>query len=112
MLLHPTFVAPGLCTPLNAATNVDTITDFNVAADTILLENAIFTAIASTGPLTAAQFVANVSGTDQDADDRIVYETHTGNLFYDSNGSTAGGAVQFAQVGAGLAITHADFVIV
>ena len=32
-------------TALNASTNVDTITDFNVANDTIRLENAIFTAI-------------------------------------------------------------------
>ena len=29
-------------TPLNAATNVDRIIDFNVADDTILLEQAVF----------------------------------------------------------------------
>ena len=68
-------------TALNAATNVDNITDFNVAADTMVLENAIFTTIAGTGTLTAAQFVANATGTAQDADDRIVYDTDTGNSF-------------------------------
>ena len=52
-------------TALNATTNVDQITDFNVAADTIVLENAIFTTIVGTGTLTAAQFVANASGTAQ-----------------------------------------------
>jgi Ca2+-binding RTX toxin-like protein len=99
-------------TALNAATNVDQVTDFNVAADTMVLENAIFTLIAGAGTLTAAQFVANATGTAQDADDRIVYETDTGKLFYDSNGNAAGGATQFAQLAAGLALTNADFFII
>jgi Ca2+-binding RTX toxin-like protein len=94
------------------AGDVDTITDFNVANDTIRLENAIFTAIAGAGVLSAAQFIANASGTAQDASDRIIYETDTGALIYDSNGSTAGGAVQFALLDAGLALTNADLFIV
>ena len=98
-------------TALNAATNVDQITDFNVAADTIVLENAIFTTIVGTGTLTAAQFVANAAGTAQDANDRIVYETDTGKLFYDSNGNAAGGATQFAQLAPGPALTNVDFLI-
>ena len=77
------------------STNVDTITDFNFVNDTIRLENAIFTTLVGTGTLTAAQFVANASGTAADSSDRIVYETDTGKLFYDSNGNAAGGAVQF-----------------
>ena len=82
----------------NAATNVDQITDFNVVADTIVLANAVFTAITGTGTLTAAQFAANATGTAQDADDHVVYDTGTGKLFYDSNGNAAGGATQFAQL--------------
>ena len=77
-----------------------------------MLENAIFTTIVGTGVLTVAQFVANVSGTAQDADDRIVYETDTGKLFFDSDGNAAGGATQFAQLAVGLALTNADFLIV
>jgi Ca2+-binding RTX toxin-like protein len=96
---------------LNAGTNVDTI-GFNVAADTISLENAIFTAIVGAGTLTAAQFFASASGTAQTASHRILYETDTGNLFYDNNGNAAGGRVQFAQLAPGLAVTNADFVIV
>ncbi len=92
--------------------NIDAITDFNVANDTIRLENAIFTAILGTGVLTAAQFVKNATGAAQDASDRIIYETDTGRLIYDANGSTAGGAVQFATLDAGLALTSADFFIV
>jgi VCBS repeat-containing protein len=98
-------------TALNAATNVDQITDFNVAADTIILDDAIYSTIVGSGTLTAAQFVANTAGTAQDASDRIVYETDTGKLFYDSNGDAAGGATQFAQLAAGLALTNNDFLI-
>jgi Ca2+-binding RTX toxin-like protein len=96
-------------TALNAATNVDQITDFNVADDTIVLGSTIFTTIM--GTLTAAQFVANATGTAQDADDRIIYETDTGKLFYDSDGNLAGLAVQFGTLSADLNLTNQDFVI-
>ncbi|WP_412458407.1 beta strand repeat-containing protein, partial [Sinorhizobium americanum] len=97
---------------LSATTNVDSITDFNVANDTIRLENAVFTAIVGTGTLTAAQFVKNTTGLAADASDRIIYESDTGKLFYDSNGNASGGSVHFATVGTNLALTAADFFIV
>ncbi|KAB2945320.1 MAG: calcium-binding protein, partial [Rhizobiaceae bacterium] len=40
-----------------------------------------------------------------------VYNSATGALIYDSNGSAAGGATQFAILGTGLALTNADFLI-
>jgi hypothetical protein len=92
--------------------NIDDITDFTVLDDTIRLDNAIFASIAGTGVLTAAQFVANASGTALDASDRIIYETDTGSLIYDANGSTAGGRYLVATLDAGLAITNADFFII
>ncbi|WP_428666968.1 M10 family metallopeptidase C-terminal domain-containing protein [Reyranella sp.] len=94
------------------ASNVDTVIDFNVAADTIRLDRTVFGAIAGTGTLSLAQFAANASGTAQDASDRIIYETDTGKLFYDSNGNVAGGAAQFATLSSGLVLTNADFNIV
>lgn len=47
-------------TPLVAG-NIDTITDFRVANDTIRLNRTIFNTIMGTGTLSAAQFVANAS---------------------------------------------------
>ncbi|MCR6500153.1 calcium-binding protein [Shinella sp. CPCC 101442] len=94
------------------ATNVDTITDFSFVNDTIRLENAIFNAIVGVGVLSAAQFVANVSGTASDSSDRIIYETDTGKLFYDTNGNAAGGSVQFAKLDPGLGINNTDFFII
>jgi Ca2+-binding RTX toxin-like protein len=46
-----------------------------------------------------------------DADDRIIYDTDSGQLFYDSNGSATGGSVQFAIISPNLALTNADFSI-
>ncbi|WP_438748667.1 M10 family metallopeptidase C-terminal domain-containing protein [Pararhizobium sp. O133] len=99
-------------TALNAATNMDIITDFNVAADTILLDNAVFIAAGALGTLAAAAFKANTTGLATDASDRIIYETDTGELFYDADGNGGGASIQFAKLAASLALTNADFVIV
>ncbi|CAG0981070.1 Serralysin [Rhizobiaceae bacterium] len=96
-------------TTLNAATNVDRITDFSVPNDTIRLEDAIFTAIGPVGTLAAAAFTIGAAATT--AAHRIVYNSATGALIYDSNGSAAGGATQFAILGTGLALTNADFLV-
>ncbi|MFB9980312.1 calcium-binding protein [Mesorhizobium kowhaii] len=99
-------------TALNASTNVDHITDFSVVEDTIQVDNAIFAALGGNGTLTANQFVKNSTGLAGDSDDHIIYETDTGWLYYDSNGSAAGGSTHFATLAANLALTNADFVVV
>jgi VCBS repeat-containing protein len=96
---------------LSAANNIDRITDFSVPGDTIRLENAIFTALeAAVGTLSAAAF--HIGAAAHDASDRIIYNATTGALIYDSNGSAAGGAVQFATLAHGLHLTNTDFVVV
>lgn len=97
------------------ANNIDTIADFSAPADTIRLENSIFTKLTSTGTLNAANFVANTTGKAVDANDYIIYETDTGKLFYDADGSGAGAAVQFALLGVTTHptnVTAADFVVI
>ena len=93
------------------AGNVDRITDFNVVDDIIRLENAIFTGLAN-GVLTAAAFVANATGLAGDASDRIIYETGTGNLFFDADGTGVGARVQFAVLNPGLSLTNTDFLVI
>jgi Ca2+-binding RTX toxin-like protein len=98
-------------TALNGATNRDTIVDFTAPADTIQLENAIFTKlVGGNTALSAAQFFKGAAA--HDADDRIVYNGATGALIYDSNGNAAGGAVVFATVAKNLPISHLDFFII
>ncbi|PQJ95046.1 FG-GAP-like repeat-containing protein [Chromatium okenii] len=94
------------------ASNVDTITDFNVKDDTIQLENAIFKKLLTTGALSkTTSFVANTAGAAKDANDFIIHDTDSGALFYDADGSGAGAAVQFAIVTVGVVLTAADFVV-
>jgi serralysin len=96
---------------LNAATNVDTITDMNQAGnDTIMLENAVFTALTTVGALAVGAF--RIGAAAADADDRIIYNSANGQLIYDSNGNAAGGATLFAVLDPSLALTAADFQVV
>jgi Ca2+-binding RTX toxin-like protein len=93
--------------------NVDTITDFNVDHDTIGLDDAIFSALSGVGVLDTAEFAWTLDGEAADATDRIVYDASSGNLFYDADGSGAGGKLLFATIAPHLAgLTNADFVVV
>jgi Ca2+-binding RTX toxin-like protein len=91
------------------AGNVDEITDFNVADDTIQIDDAHFGGLAL-GTIGADQF--HIGASAADAQDRIVYNSATGALYFDSNGNAAGGAIQFATLDTGLAMTHNDFVVI
>jgi len=93
------------------AGNIDTLTDFNVANDTIRLSKGIFTTLTTPGTLAAAAFKILGNGGSEDSTDHILYNTATGALSYDADGSGAGAAVQIAILGTGLAITNADFMV-
>ena len=101
-------------TALSATGNKDTITDFNVADDTIQLENAIFTKLTALGTLATSYFCANATGIAADSNDFICYNTATGVLSYDADGSGSGASVAFAVLGNSVhpALTAADFVVV
>ncbi|AZL57754.1 hypothetical protein EI545_02175 [Tabrizicola piscis] len=92
------------------SSNVDRITDFNVVADTIQLEDAIFSGL-SAGTLAASAFVRNTSGNAADTSDRIIYESDTGRLYFDRDGTGAAAKVHFATLDTGLALTNADFFV-
>ncbi len=90
--------------------NVDRITDFDVTADMIRLENAVFTGLAG-GTLAATAFVRNMSGNAADASDRIIYESDTGNLYFDPDGTGAAAKIQFATLSPNLNLTNADLFV-
>jgi Ca2+-binding RTX toxin-like protein len=98
-------------TLLNALSNRDTISDFDVAADSIELENAIFSSLSSTGTLAAGSFRSAAGVSAVDANDFILYDNVSGALHYDADGNGAGLAVQFASLSSGLALSSADFLV-
>ena len=92
------------------STKIDHVTDFNAADDTIRLENAVFSGLKA-GALSAAAFYVGTAA--HDADDRIIYDSGTGKLFFDRDGTGATyKAVQFATLDNHATITAADFVVV
>jgi ELWxxDGT repeat protein len=104
-------------TALDAATNLDTLTDFlpdlapGTEKDQIRLENSVFTAFGTTtGTLAATAF--NTGSAASDADDRIIYDSATGALYYDADGTGATAQIQFATLSAGLAMGNTDFFLI
>ena len=91
-------------------TGIDRITDFSHVDDTIRLENAVFTAFQITGHIISSAFYNG--GAAHDDTDRIIYNSATGALTYDVDGTGAAAPVQFAQLGTALYITASDFYVV
>ena len=103
---------------LNASTNVDRITDFtpttsSTTSDRIHLENSgagLFTAIPRRGTLAPAAFIrgAAFANTSQ----RIRYDSGSGDLFYDPDGSGSQASILFATLESNLPMTNSQFVVI
>jgi Ca2+-binding RTX toxin-like protein len=99
-------------TTLNAATNVDRISDFSVVDDTVVLSPTIFGYLGIYDGqlgLDAKHFRSGVAAAD--ADDRIIHNSATGAILFDRDGVGGAAAVQFASVTAGLVLTNGDFFV-
>jgi Ca2+-binding RTX toxin-like protein len=91
--------------------NVDLVTDFASGTDRIALAVSIFVVPGGTAGLDPAFFVSGADvKTAGDADDRILYNTSTGALYYDADGSgTEATAVRFATLRGKPALDAGDF---
>ncbi|KAF0162758.1 MAG: Hemolysin-type calcium-binding domain-containing protein [Rhodocyclaceae bacterium] len=103
-------------TTLNAATNVDTIIDFEIASDQLRFDNGtgVYTAIGIDGAFDPAAFYsANGATTANDLSDRIIYDSATGNLYYDADGSAGGSsAVLFATLTGAPTLADTDLFVI
>ena len=59
-----------------------------------------------------ARFKANSSGTATDTSDRVVFNTSTGQLYYDADGNGAGTAQLVATVQSGATVVATDIAVV
>ena len=97
-----------------ASGNRDTITDFSHAeGDSILLSLASMPGLHATGALAADAFYAAPGATAaHDAGDRVVYDSNSGVLYYDADGSGGAAAVALALLNGHPSLVAGDFLIV
>jgi hypothetical protein len=71
----------------------DDIHGFDVATDTLQFSKAAFTGLSATGAIAADQLLSSAdvtgAGNEGTVDTRFLYDTDSGELFYDANGSAA-----------------------
>jgi ELWxxDGT repeat protein len=91
-----------------AKSNTGRIYDFVSGEDRIVLDEDVFTA-AGRGTLSASAF--RLGSTALDANDRILYDAPTGNIYYDRDGSGSAAAILFAALSPGTDIVHSDFFV-
>jgi len=101
---------------LSSTANRDVLADFVSGTDTIQLSLSVFRALGvAPGDLTADQFWSgNGIRAGHDASDRIIYDTASGSLFYDADGSGSGAAVAIAVVGLAThpSLVYSDFQLI
>ena len=97
----------------DAATNFDQISDFIAADDTIVLSRAVFSSLGNSGPLNPGSFIGGDGVTTAvDADDYVIYDSGTGSLYYDADGSGAAVApILLAVLTTKPTLTDLDFLV-
>ncbi len=90
-----------------AANNVDTITDFEVGVDKLVLSAKVFAKLKGLPDL-SAHFAA---GAPTDANDFLVFDIASGRLSYDADGNGKGKAVDVAIIGGGIQLQATDFAV-
>ena len=101
----------------NTSSNKDTITDFAKTQDILWFSKSVYTAFSALNANTnilSGQFWSGAGVTTaHDTDDRIIYNTTTGILYYDADGTGSSAAVQVALVGASThpALAYTDFYV-
>jgi Ca2+-binding RTX toxin-like protein len=94
--------------------NADHIFDFTSGTDKIRLDGSVMTALGASGNFTAGDgrfFAAAGASAGHDADDRVVYNTTNGQLFYDADGNGAGSAQLIATLQSGAPLAATDIAV-
>ena len=95
--------------------NADSIGDWASGSDKLHLDDSAFAAIGAAGNFAAGdgRFWAAAGATaGHDANDRVVYNTSTGSLYYDADGSGSGASQLIATVQSGATVAATDIVVI
>ena len=99
--------------PFNS--NFERITDFASGSDELRVDDAAFTAIGALGDFAAGDdrfHAAAGARAGMDAEDRLIYDTSTGTLYYDADGSGAGGQSFVATLQGAPALVASDITVI
>ena len=95
--------------------NFDRITDFVSSVDTLDIDDGAFTRIGAAGDFSAGDdrfFAGAGAKSGMDAEDRLVYNTSNGYLWYDADGSGSGGQQLVAILQGAPTLAASDIVVV
>lgn len=95
------------------AANADLLPDFASGADKLLLDGSVMNALGAAGNMAAgdARFWASSTGAAHDADDRVLYNTTTRQVFYDPDGNGAAPAQLIATLQSGATLAATDIAV-
>ncbi|MBD5804304.1 Bifunctional hemolysin/adenylate cyclase precursor [Azoarcus sp. Aa7] len=97
---------------LNGVSNVDTLSDFMSGADKIQLATSVFGSLSGANLGQSFITIDGVTTTGAaDANDFLIYDSNSGALYYDQDGSGAGAMVQFATLSDASSLSASDFLI-
>jgi serralysin len=94
---------------------IDSVADFGSGIDRLVFDNDGFTAVGGEGAFAdddARFYAAADASAGHDADDRLVYNTSTGDLYYDADGSGAGAAQLIATLDGAAALAATDISVI
>jgi Ca2+-binding RTX toxin-like protein len=93
--------------------NADAIGDWTSGSDELVLDAAVMTALGAGGDFIAgdARFWASSTGTAHDADDRIIHNSTTRQIFYDADGNGSGAAQLIATLQSGATLVATDIAV-
>jgi Ca2+-binding RTX toxin-like protein len=94
----------------NKSSNVDRITDFRWQDDTVHLDNAYLKKVGSNGKLKADAF--HLGKKAADAEDRVIYDKGTGNVYYDADGTGKIAAIKIAILQKNATLKVSDFLVI
>ncbi|MBM6594265.1 calcium-binding protein [Microvirga pudoricolor] len=100
---------------LKGEPNIARITDFKVRDDSVWLDDKVFKGLGKGTMENPTQLKAGAfwKGAEaHDADDRIIYDSSNGALYYDRDGTGAAAQVQIATLKPNLKMTYKDFFVV
>jgi Ca2+-binding RTX toxin-like protein len=95
--------------------NFDRILDFESGADMLRFDDSVYTAIGAAGDFAAGDdrfFAAPGARSGVDAEDRLVYNTTTGVLWYDADGSGPGGQLFVATLQGAPSLAASDIAVI